>query len=66
MATSSTAAGRACRRWGVPVLSVNVDADATYGPAIDWRDPTVLYFTGTRPEAARGKRDLYRVRFRVR
>jgi Tol biopolymer transport system component len=45
--------------------TINVDAGATYGPAIDFRDPSILYFTGIRPEAALGKRDIYRVRYRV-
>jgi TolB protein len=46
--------------------TVNVAADWTYGPAIDWRDPSILYFTGSRPEAKLGQRDLYRVHYRVR
>lgn len=46
--------------------SVNVDGDATYAPSIDWRDPEILYFTATRPEATLGKRDIYRVRYRLR
>ena len=46
--------------------TINVDGDYTYAPSIDWRDPSSLYFTGSRPEASLGKRDIYRVRFRVR
>jgi TolB protein len=46
--------------------TVNVDGDATYAPSIDWRDPDILYFTATRPEATLGKRDIYRVRYRLR
>jgi TolB protein len=46
--------------------TVNVDGDATYAPSIDWRDPEILYFTATRPEATLGKRDIYRVRYRLR
>jgi Tol biopolymer transport system component len=49
---------------GTP-LSINA-GDATYAPAIDGRDPSILYFSGTRPEATLGKRDIYRVRYRVR
>ena len=45
--------------------TVNVDGGATLGPAVDFRDPSVLYFTGKRPEAAAGKLDIYRVRYRV-
>jgi hypothetical protein len=47
-------------------MSINVEDGWTYGPAVDWADPSVLYFTGTRSEAALGKRDLYKVRYRVR
>jgi hypothetical protein len=46
--------------------TINVDGDSTYAPSIDWRDPSILYFTGSRPEAALGKRDIYRVHYRVR
>lgn len=45
--------------------SINI-GDATYGPAVDWRDPSILYFSGTRPESTLGKRDIYQVRYRVR
>jgi hypothetical protein len=52
---------------GTPLpTSVNVEAGWTYAPALDWRDPSILYFTGARPEATLGQRDLYRVRYRVR
>lgn len=44
--------------------TINVATDATYGAAIDFRDPTLLYFSGTRPELHRGQRDIYRVRLR--
>lgn len=44
--------------------AINVATDATYGAAIDFQDPSTLYFTGTRPELHRGKRDIYRVRLR--
>jgi Tol biopolymer transport system component len=46
--------------------SVNVSGGYTYGPAIDWQDAAILYFTGQRPEAKVGKNDLYRVRFAIR
>jgi TolB protein len=50
---------------GTPLpLSINVANDATYGAAIDFRDPTLLYFSGTRPGLTRGKRDIYRVHVR--
>jgi hypothetical protein len=45
--------------------SVNVANGYTLGPALDWADRSVLYFTGQRPEATAGKLDLYRVRFRL-
>jgi hypothetical protein len=44
--------------------SVNVADGYTFGPAADPADPDVLLFTGRRPEAQRGKLDLYRIRFR--
>jgi TolB protein len=44
--------------------TINVATGYTFGPSIDWLDPEILYFTGIRPEANRGKNDLYRVRFR--
>lgn len=44
--------------------SINVATDATYGAAIDFQDPSMLYFSGTRPELHRGQRDIYRVRLR--
>ncbi len=46
--------------------TVNVSGGYTYGPAIDWADGAILYFTSQRPEAKVGKNDLYRVRFAVR
>jgi TolB protein len=46
--------------------TVNVEGGHTLGPALDWADPSLLYFTGHRPESSVGKLDLYRVRFRVR
>jgi len=46
--------------------SINGPGAATLGPAIDWTDPSILYFTGARPEAHAGKLDLYRVRYRLR
>lgn len=49
------------------ILPTSINAgDATFGPAIDWADRSVLYFTGHRPEASVGKLDLYRVRVRVK
>jgi hypothetical protein len=42
---------------------VNVPGGFTFGPAADPGDPDVLLFTGRRPEAQRGKLDLYRIRF---
>lgn len=52
---------------GTPLPStINVVDGWTLGPAIDWRDPSVLYFTGHRPEARAGKLDVYRVRYRLR
>ena len=45
--------------------TVNVSGGYTYGPAIDWADGAILYFTSQRPEAKVGKNDLYRVRFAV-
>jgi len=47
-------------------LTSNVADGHTLGPAIDWADPSILYFTSHRPEAKAGKLDLYRVRYRVR
>lgn len=41
---------------------VNVAGANAFGPALDWADPSVLYFNGHRP----GHHDLYRVHFRVR
>ena len=46
--------------------TVNVSGGDTYGPAIDWADGAILYFTSQRPEAKVGKNDLYRVRFAVK
>jgi Tol biopolymer transport system component len=43
--------------------TVNVAGGYTLGPTLDWRDRNVLYFSGMRPEAQRGKLDLYRVRY---
>jgi hypothetical protein len=52
---------------GLPLpATINVDGDSTYAPSIDWRDPSILYFTGSRPGGTLGKRDIYRVRIRVR
>ena len=51
---------------GTPLPSSINAGDATYAPAIDWCDPSILYFTGTRPESTLGKRDIYQVRYRVR
>jgi Tol biopolymer transport system component len=45
--------------------AVNVNGGYTYGPAVDWADGAVLYFTSQRAEAQVGKNDLYRVTFRV-
>jgi hypothetical protein len=51
---------------GTPLpATVNVDGGATLGPALDFRDPSILYFTGKRLEAAAGKLDIYRVRYRA-
>jgi hypothetical protein len=51
---------------GTPLpAAVNVEGGATLGPALDARDPSILYFTGKRPEAAVGKLDIYRVRYRA-
>jgi hypothetical protein len=41
--------------------SVNVAGGYTLGPALDLHDPSILYFSGKRPEAGRGKLDIYRV-----
>lgn len=43
---------------------VNVEGRDTFGPAADPQNPDALLFTGRRPEAQRGKLDLYRIRFR--
>jgi len=51
---------------GTPLpASVNVDGGYTLGPAIDGSDPSVLYFSGKRPEAAAGKLDIYRVHYKL-
>jgi hypothetical protein len=51
---------------GTPLpLTINDDGGATLGPALDWKDPHVLYFSGRRPEHTRGRLDIYRVRLRV-
>jgi TolB protein len=52
---------------GTPLpLTINIDQGWTLGPAVDWTDPSILYFTGHRPEAKAGKLDVYRVRYRLR
>lgn len=38
----------------------------TFGPSIDTKDPNVLYISGARPEATRGKMDLYRLRYELK
>lgn len=49
---------------GVPLpTAVNVTGGYTLGPAIDWADRSVLYFSGIRPEANAGRMDPYRVRY---
>jgi Tol biopolymer transport system component len=45
--------------------SANVTGGYTLGPALDWKDPNVLYFSGKRAEAAAGGMDLYRVTIKV-
>ncbi|HEU4409849.1 MAG TPA: hypothetical protein VFS43_31640 [Polyangiaceae bacterium] len=52
---------------GTPLgAAVNVAEGANLGPALDWRDRSLLYFTGRRPEARAGKLDLYQIRYRLR
>jgi TolB protein len=46
--------------------AVNVAGGWNLGPALDWRDRSLLYFTSRRPEASAGKLDLYRIRYRLR
>lgn len=46
--------------------AVNVAGGYTLGPSLDPTDPTILYFSGQRPEASAGKLDLYRIGVRVR
>jgi len=41
--------------------SVNVAGGYTLGPAVDLSDPSILYFSGKRPESGAGKLDVYRV-----
>jgi Tol biopolymer transport system component len=43
--------------------AVNVVGGYTLGPTIDWRDRQILYFSGARAEAKRGKLDVYRVHY---
>jgi TolB protein len=43
--------------------AVNMAGGATLGPAIDPREPGVLYFRSKRPEGGAGKLDIYRVRY---
>lgn len=51
---------------GVPLpAAVNVPGGYTLGPALDGQDPWVLTFSGKRPEAGRGRLDIYRVRYRL-
>lgn len=45
--------------------SVNVAGGYTLGPSLDLHDPSILYFSGKRPETGRGKLDIYRVHLRV-
>lgn len=46
-------------------FTINGDGGWTLGPAIDFSDPSILYFTGHRPEVKAGKLDLYRIRYRI-
>jgi Tol biopolymer transport system component len=43
--------------------SVNVTGGYTFGPSIAARERGVLYFSSKRPEANRGKLDIYRVQY---
>lgn len=45
--------------------SVNVAGGYTLGPSLDLHDPSILYFSGKRPETGRGKLDIYRVHLRA-
>ena len=42
--------------------SVNVAGGYTLGPSVDLHDPSILYFSGKRPEAGAGKLDIYRIK----
>lgn len=51
---------------GTPLSdAVNVAGGYALGPTIDWQDRDILYFSAIRPEAKRGKLDLYRVRYQL-
>lgn len=47
-------------------IRIAASPDSTYcsgGSPVDCKDPTILYFSGKRPEANTGKLDVYRVRY---
>jgi len=46
--------------------AVNVEGGFTLGPSTDPGDPSVLYFSGQRPELSAGRSDLYRIGYRIR
>jgi TolB protein len=51
---------------GTPLpASVNVDG-WTFAPAIDWREPSILYYSQRGRESRPGTHEVYRVRYRVR
>jgi TolB protein len=45
---------------------VNVDAGWTFGPAADWLDPSILYFTQRGAGSKPGTHEVFMVRYRVR
>jgi hypothetical protein len=45
---------------------VNIAAGWTFAPAVDWREPSILYYSQRGPESAPGTHEVYLVRYRVR